>query len=107
MKIKSINPERNSPELYRRHGMKATLGDTFSKWKGSREAFYGEFDLPALVVHGDDDPMLPLAAGKATADTIPNAELLIIHGMGHAMPYPDNYWGQIVDAMMNHIRSIR
>jgi pimeloyl-ACP methyl ester carboxylesterase len=59
--------------------------------------------IPALVIHGDDDPVVPLAAGKATAEAIPNSELKIIKGMGHAMPNLQAYWSDILDAMINHM----
>ena len=59
--------------------------------------------IPALVIHGDDDPVVPLAAGKATAEAIPNSELKIIKGMGHAIPNLQAYWSDILDAMINHM----
>ncbi|MEV7044251.1 alpha/beta hydrolase [Amycolatopsis sp. NPDC051061] len=42
--------------------------------------------LPALVVHGDADPLIDVSGGKATAEAIPDAELLVIPGMGHNLP---------------------
>jgi pimeloyl-ACP methyl ester carboxylesterase len=39
--------------------------------------------IPALVIHGSEDAILPLAHGRATADAIPGAKLLVIQGMGH------------------------
>ena len=39
--------------------------------------------LPALVIHGDDDPIMPPAHGEDTARVIPGAKLLIVPGMGH------------------------
>ena len=42
--------------------------------------------IPALVIHGSDDPILPLAHGRATAEAIPGAKLLVIEGMGHDIP---------------------
>lgn len=42
--------------------------------------------LPTLVIHGSDDPLLPLAHGRATADAIPGARLLVIEGLGHDVP---------------------
>lgn len=53
--------------------------------------------LPALVVHGRDDPLIPLAAGEDTAAAIPGAELLVIDGMGHDMPRP--LWPRLIDAI--------
>lgn len=40
---------------------------------------------PALVIHGIDDPCLPLPHGQFLADTIPNARLLTLD-MGHMFP---------------------
>ena len=58
---------------------------------------------PALIVHGDDDPVIPLAGGEATAAVIPNAEIKIIKGMGHAMPNLQAYWSDILNTMVNHM----
>ena len=59
--------------------------------------------VPTLVIHGDDDPLMPLANGKDTAATIPNAELLIIEGMGHDLPMMNDYWQRIMEAMVEHM----
>src|SRR5215204_1706919 len=45
-------------------------------------------DLPALVIHGAEDPMIAVSGGQATAEAIPGAELLVIDGMGHDLPRP-------------------
>jgi len=42
--------------------------------------------IPAAVVHGADDKMVHVSGGRATAEAIPGAELLVIEGMGHDMP---------------------
>jgi pimeloyl-ACP methyl ester carboxylesterase len=44
--------------------------------------------VPTLVVHGDSDPLINVAAGRRTAELIAGAELLIIPGMGHDLPRP-------------------
>jgi len=41
---------------------------------------------PALVVHGDADPLVRLAGGLATARAIPGAKLVVFPGMGHDLP---------------------
>jgi len=38
---------------------------------------------PTLVIHGADDPLVPVEAGKDTAASISGAELIIVPGMGH------------------------
>ena len=41
---------------------------------------------PTLVLHGKDDPLVPLACGEDTARRIPGARLVGIDGMGHDLP---------------------
>lgn len=60
--------------------------------------------VPALVIHGDQDPMIPLAAGEATADALADATLKIINGMGHDLPNLNGYWDDVLDAMVAHMR---
>jgi pimeloyl-ACP methyl ester carboxylesterase len=51
--------------------------------------------VPTLVIHGGDDPLIRVEAGRATADAIEGAELVVIDGMGHDMPR--GTWPQVVD----------
>jgi pimeloyl-ACP methyl ester carboxylesterase len=44
---------------------------------------------PTTVVHGDQDPLLPLAHGEALAAAIPQARLEVVPGMGHVFFAPD------------------
>ena len=44
--------------------------------------------IPALVIHGLQDRMVHVSGGRATAAAIPQAELLLIEGMGHDLPRP-------------------
>jgi len=44
--------------------------------------------VPALVIHGLADKMVHVSGGRATANAIPGAELLLIDGMGHDIPVP-------------------
>jgi pimeloyl-ACP methyl ester carboxylesterase len=50
---------------------------------GSRVELLKEIKVPTLVIHGTDDPLVPVEAGKDTARHIPGAALKIIPGMGH------------------------
>ena len=53
---------------------------------GDRTERLHELKIPTVVVHGADDPLVPLAGGRATAAAIPGAELRVIPGMGHDLP---------------------
>ena len=44
--------------------------------------------VPTLVIHGDDDCLIPVEGGIHTAACIPGARLEIIEGMGHDLPLP-------------------
>jgi pimeloyl-ACP methyl ester carboxylesterase len=59
--------------------------------------------VPALVIHGDEDPILPLAHGQATADAIPGAKLLVLRGVGH--DFPASAIPEYVDAVLAHVRA--
>jgi pimeloyl-ACP methyl ester carboxylesterase len=41
---------------------------------------------PAVVIHGDADPLVPVDGGRDTAANIPGAELIVVPGVGHEMP---------------------
>jgi pimeloyl-ACP methyl ester carboxylesterase len=53
---------------------------------GDRTAHLRRLRLPTVVVHGDSDPLVRPAAGRATARAIPDARLRIVEGMGHDLP---------------------
>ena len=67
---------------------------------GSRKEKLVEISAPTLVIHGSEDPLVPIEGGKDTAESIPGAELLIIDGMGHDLP--QGAWSQLVNAISNH-----
>jgi pimeloyl-ACP methyl ester carboxylesterase len=60
----------------------------------------GEIRVPALVIHGTDDPVLPYPHGLALARTIPGAKLLTLNGTGHELHAAD--WNTIVDSILKH-----
>ncbi len=64
---------------------------------GNRKSALASMKAPTLVIHGGDDPLVPVEGGKDTAEAIPGSELIIIDGMGHSLP-PET-WSQITDAI--------
>lgn len=64
---------------------------------GDRTPGLRELAVPTLVVHGDADPLVQLAGGHATAAAVPDAELLVLEGMGHN--FPRELWPQITEAI--------
>ena len=67
---------------------------------GSRKRLLKSVACPTLVIHGEADPLLPVAHGIATAEAIPGAKLKVIPQMGHAMPV--EFWDELIDAIAGH-----
>lgn len=58
--------------------------------------------VPTLVVHGLDDPLVPVDNGRRVAAAVPGARLLEFEGMGHNMP--ERLWPQVIDAIAETAR---
>ena len=52
---------------------------------GDRRRKLASVRTPTLVIHGDADPLVRLRAGRDTARSIPDAKLIIVPGLGHAV----------------------
>ncbi|MGO9790288.1 MAG: alpha/beta fold hydrolase [Solirubrobacteraceae bacterium] len=53
---------------------------------GDRTASLRSVTVPTLVLHGAEDPLVDVSGGRATADAVPEAELVVFDGMGHDLP---------------------
>ena len=62
-----------------------------------------EISLPTLVIHGTEDAILPFDHGQALADGIPNAQLMVLEGVGHEIP--EQMTEQITSRMIEHFNS--
>jgi pimeloyl-ACP methyl ester carboxylesterase len=67
---------------------------------GSRADGLARLEVPTLVIHGDQDPLVTPSGGARTAELVPDAELLVLEGMGHDLPAA--YLGPIIDAITSH-----
>jgi pimeloyl-ACP methyl ester carboxylesterase len=67
---------------------------------GDRTTALRTVTVPTLVIHGDADPLIPVAAAHATAGVVPGAGLLVIAGMGH--DFPVGTWAPIIAAIGKH-----
>jgi len=65
---------------------------------GNIKPYLTKISAPTIVIHGSEDPFNLVEAGKDIATTIPNAELLIIDGMGHS--FPREVLPQIIEALV-------
>ena len=71
---------------------------------GDRRPMLKSIDAPTLVIHGEGDPLVPLAGGRDTADNIPGARLLTIPGMGHDLPL--GLVDTLADAIAGHAGAV-
>ena len=71
---------------------------------GDRREMLRTITVPTLVIHGEDDPLVPIAGGRDTADNIPGARLMTIPGMGHDLPLA--LVDTLADAIAGHARGV-
>lgn len=62
---------------------------------GNRKERLLALSVPALVIHGIVDPLVPVEGGHDTHAALRDSELVVIEGMGHDLPEP--IWPQIID----------
>ncbi|MEV6285120.1 alpha/beta hydrolase [Kribbella sp. NPDC051770] len=67
------------------------------EFDGPRNGGFGEIAVPTVVVHGDRDPVFPLAHGEALRDAVPGARLVVLPDTGHEVPR--RVWPEFVAAV--------
>jgi pimeloyl-ACP methyl ester carboxylesterase len=50
--------------------------------------------VPALVIHGELDPLVTISGGERTAECLEGSEFLRLDGMGHDLP--QYYWATVI-----------
>ncbi|GGG65701.1 alpha/beta fold hydrolase [Paenibacillus radicis (ex Gao et al. 2016)] len=60
----------------------------------------GEISVPALIIHGTEDPIIPYEHGRHLANEIPDSVLLTLEGTGHEL-HPDD-WDLVINAIATH-----
>jgi proline iminopeptidase len=71
---------------------------------GDRRPLLARITAPTLVIHGADDPLVPVAAGIDTARHIRGAQLKVIPGMGH--DFAPALQPMLADAIAAHVRGV-
>ena len=85
-----VEPSQGLIQSFWRQGMLAGAKNTYDSIAAFSATDFREdlakFDVPTLVIHGDDDQIVPIdAAGKASAALIKDAELIIYEGAPHGL----------------------
>lgn len=83
-------PSQGSIDFWWLQGMMGGHKNTYECIKAFSETDFTEdlkkFDVPTLIVHGDDDQVVPIdAAGRASAKLVKNARLIVYEGAPHGI----------------------
>lgn len=83
-------PSQGAIDSFWRQGMQGGHKSTYDSIKAFSETDFREdlkkFDVPTLIVHGDDDQVVPIgAAGRASAKIVRHAELKVYPGAPHGI----------------------
>jgi len=70
---------------------------------GDRTLGLSRLRIPALVVHGTNDPLVPFENGLRVHRAIPGSRLLVLDGVGHDLPPAEAQ--TVLDAMVTLARS--
>lgn len=62
----------------------------------------GRLSVPALVIHGEADPLIDVSGGRATAAAIADSRLMLVPGMGHDLP--EELWDDFQDAIAANVQ---
>ncbi|WP_372002877.1 alpha/beta hydrolase [Tistrella mobilis] len=85
-----VTPSQGMIDAFWFQGMTGGHKNTFDSIKAFSETDFTEdlkkFDRPTLIVHGDDDQIVPIdAAGRASKRLVPHAELKVYEGGPHGI----------------------
>jgi pimeloyl-ACP methyl ester carboxylesterase len=87
----------------RGHHPKGTIRQAIAIIKsGDRTERLAEIRVPTVVIHGEDDPLIGVSGGRATAAAIPGAKLVVIPGMGH--DFPAGVWARVANEIAENAR---
>jgi len=96
-----------------REKLKPIMAHGFNPFSGHGEAVGAspnrkerlhEIKIPTLVIHGTEDAILPLDHGQALANGIPNAQMMVLEGVGHEIP--EKMTNEVASRLIEHFKSI-
>jgi non-heme chloroperoxidase len=70
-------------------GMQASFKstyDTIASWETDFRSDLESLDVPVLVIHGDDDQIVPFGVGNQTTKFLKDGRLKVYEGGPHALP---------------------
>lgn len=100
-------PSEGMIQSFWRQGMMAGAKNTYDSIAAFSATDFrqdlAKFDVPTLVIHGDDDQIVPIdSSGKASAALIKDAELIIYEGAPHGLA--DTHKEKLNRDLLNFLR---
>ena len=89
--LKSMEEHGNNQDS----GHMAAVGSSPNRFKRLKE-----ISIPTLIIHGTEDPLIPVDHGLAISEQVQNSKKLIINGMGHN--FPTSVIPVIIERMISH-----
>lgn len=99
-KIRRLNEE----EFDRASNLQSRENHGFIRGWGLYLSRTCEINVPTLVIHGTDDPIIPYEHGVHLTKIISNAVLVTLDGAGHELHHND--WDNIIYALSKHAVSL-
>jgi len=91
-------------DIARARDFEASLTNHYAmEFDGPVNGWFADVTMPVLVVHGELDPIFPLAHGEALRDAVPDGRLVVLPAAGHGLPAA--LWDMFVDAVAEHTAS--
>ncbi|MBY0599437.1 alpha/beta fold hydrolase [Bacillus bingmayongensis] len=87
-------------EVKRANNLLSMFNHALLKGDDYYEGKLKEINIPALVIHGTEDTVLPYEHALALVNEIPNASLLPLEGTGHEIHFDD--WANMINAILEH-----
>ncbi|MEH6402892.1 MAG: alpha/beta hydrolase [Sneathiella sp.] len=69
-----------------------------------RRQMLSKVAVPTLVIHGEDDPLVPASGGRDVADHISGASFKLVSGMGHDLS--PSLCDQLAELIVPHLNSV-
>jgi pimeloyl-ACP methyl ester carboxylesterase len=99
---------RYTRELYIRNARDASVAErhtaAMSTVPASLAGDLSRVIAPGLVIHGTEDPLVPVDHGQAVARLIPGCRLRLIPGAGHMFLHPE-LWSELAGYVVDHMIS--
>ncbi|MCR1897466.1 alpha/beta fold hydrolase [Irregularibacter muris] len=94
----------NEQEFDRASNLQSRENHGFIRDEGIYLSRTSEINVPTLVIHGTEDPIIPYEHGVYLSKIIPDAVLVTLEGTGHELHHDD--WDEIINNISKHAASL-